>query len=85
MVTAWTGSGFAKKLFKRAPNDGMVGIGGSVSAIITLFTLYIDLKWWVTRTVGLFWGRKFVFKRYESMIIKNFNTYIKVKIVLFKA
>lgn len=58
MITAWTGSGIAKKLFKKAPNDGMVGIGGSVSAIITLFTLFMDLSWPIIRTVCLFWGWK---------------------------
>ena len=45
LITAWTGSGLAKKLFRKAPNDGLVGIGGSVSAIITLFTLFINVKW----------------------------------------
>ena len=44
LVTAYTGSGIAKKVFGKAPNDGMVGIGGSVSAIITLFTLFMYAK-----------------------------------------
>ena len=44
LTTAYTGSGIAKKVFGKAPNDGMVGIGGSVSAIITLFTFFINAK-----------------------------------------
>ena len=44
LITAYTGSGIAKKVFGKAPNDGMVGIGGSVSAIITLFTFFVNAK-----------------------------------------
>lgn len=44
LITAYTGSGIAKKVFRKAPNDGMVGIGGSVSAIITLFTFFVNVK-----------------------------------------
>lgn len=45
MITASDGAGLAKKLFKRQPNEGMKGLGGSVSAIITLYSLWPKKKW----------------------------------------
>lgn len=44
LITSSAGSGIAKKVFNRAPNDGMIGIGGSVSATITLFLLVMNVK-----------------------------------------
>ena len=43
--TASAGSGIAKKLFKRQPNEGMIGVGGSISALITLYNMWPKKKW----------------------------------------
>lgn len=44
LITASAGSGIAKKLFKRTPNEGMMGIGGSVSAVISLYNVWPKKK-----------------------------------------
>ncbi len=44
LTTASAGSGIAKKIFKRQPNDGMIGVGGSISSVISLYSAWPGKK-----------------------------------------